>query len=526
MFVEKSAINNILSCKVCESQLKDPRLLPCGISVCAECVKDLCDANKELIKCQSCGKTHEIPRDGFPENKGLSELAKVKSNEISRCNKIAEIKSILEKISEKSLKIESGLEIGETTIRNKYDKARNDVQLTIEEAHLELDKFHRTFMDEIDAHEKECQRHLKTLQAIKTNEYEKILVKTKEFKEKSIHFLDKNELEEKHLEVMLSDGKKLLRTLQKVDDRLETNILNNKNIHFAKNIQKSNIKSLGEIKIDEIQPRFGKNDATLNQIELQECLNDCNLRQIDDLTFCFLENGNIFVAYLNMDLRVNICLFNRQGVILKKIKEFSKVNKNCLESASINDKIFLLVGINNNEFGISRIGLDLIVEKRVKFSGVGMHKMFATDYEILTYDVMDNIIQCIDLIELEKKESETVITCENSEDVTSFFEFDENYVVARRGKVTLGDIYEYGREWSRFEIEYSADSPKCFPYLKNCIVAHEDSIKKVYFYDIYESGRIVDEASLERLPPKVKFVGTNKEMLFFFDKNDKKIYFF
>ena len=66
-------------------------------------------------------------------------------------------------LKEKSLKVETSLEIGETTIRYKFDDERNDAQLNIEEAHLELDKFHKTFMDDIDSHEQECQRNLKTL---------------------------------------------------------------------------------------------------------------------------------------------------------------------------------------------------------------------------------------------------------------------------------------------------------------------------------------------------------------------------
>ena len=52
----------------------DPRLLPCGKSVCHRCVDILADTYKKRIKCENFGKTHEIPDDGFPKNLALQEL--------------------------------------------------------------------------------------------------------------------------------------------------------------------------------------------------------------------------------------------------------------------------------------------------------------------------------------------------------------------------------------------------------------------------------------------------------------------
>ena len=538
MFVDEAAINKILNCKVCESKLKDPRILPCGQSVCAECIPDISDANKERIKCQSCSKTHEIPRDGFPENKVLVEITMLKSNEVSCCKTIAEIKSILEKISEKSLRIESGLEIGETTIRNKCDKVRNDVQLAIEEAHLELDKFHKTFLDEIDAHESECQRNLKKLQEIKTDEALQILTETKTFEESSISILSKNELDESKLQIILNDGKKLLRKVQNVDDRLETNILNNKKIDFAKTYQKLTSRILGEIKINEIQPRFGKNDSTLNQIDLRAHLNDCDIDKINLSTFCFLENGSICMAYINLDLvpsnqnlnkKISMCLFNRQGNILKKNERCFETKTNCckLESTTINNMIYLSIQTLDPhvyEFEIRRIDLNLNTNEIDIFDGYP--KIYATPANLLVYDKINNIIVKRDLMELESQENNTFMVCEEGIPVTSFFELNENYVIARRDKVALGDIYDYGRVSVNFEIDYCKESSKCFPYSSHYIVSHEQSKKKVNFYSLYEDGRIGDDASLERLPANVEFIGTSNDMLFFFDKSELKVYYF
>lgn len=531
MFVEQSAINEILNCKVCESKLKDPRLLPCGQSTCAECIYTLADEKKERIKCKDCGKVHEIPRDGFPENKALVELAKLKSNEVSRCQTIAEIKSILEKISVISLKLETGLEIGETTIRNKCDEARNDVQLTIEEAHLELDKLHKTYMDEIDSYERECHTQLKTLQNKSTDEIVKVLAETKNFQGNSIPLLTKNELDASKLQIIFDDGKKLLRKIQKVDDRLEANLLCNKHLYFEKHHENITTKTLGEIKTYAIQGRFGKDDSTLNHVDLSAHLNDLDIGEVDFYTFCFLQDESIFMAYVTLNSKVNMYLFDRQGNLLKKNEASFEVNDESpyLESTTINNMIYLSndkrVNKDQYECELRRIDASLNVKKKIGF--IGDCKIFAKSDELLTYDQDDDVVRKRDLLDLKRKENEAVTSYDNSLEVTSFFELDDHvYVIASNGKVTLAEACEYGRVWYKFEIDFCQESPNCFPYLNSYIAAHEQSSKKVYFYSIDNNGQIDDEASLERLPAQVTFIGTCKDMLFFFDKNEKKIYYF
>jgi PHP family Zn ribbon phosphoesterase len=54
MFFQADAINKVLICKICENKMVDPRLLPCGMSVCHRCVDILADTDKKRIKCQNC----------------------------------------------------------------------------------------------------------------------------------------------------------------------------------------------------------------------------------------------------------------------------------------------------------------------------------------------------------------------------------------------------------------------------------------------------------------------------------------
>jgi hypothetical protein len=524
MFYEESAINQILLCKVCDSKLNDPRILPCGQSVCAECVVKLADTSNQRIKCLNCGKAHEIPHDGFPENKALVEITKLKSSKVSRCQLISQIKQIIEDLGDKSLKVESCLEIGETTIRNKCDKARNDVQLTIEEAHLELDKSHKSFMDEINSYEEECRNHLKTLKANKTDDVDKFLARVKEFQNESIVLLDKNELDQIKLENMLNEAKKLMRKIQKVDAHLECDVFNNKDIYFYKKNEVLALNHFGSIKTYERQTRFRKNESDLVQVNLSAHLNDCNLDSIDISTFSILENGNIFMAYKNLQSKVNLCLFDCNGNVLKKVEECFETQIDCpaFDSSSNESYIYLLTqATKSKKFELRRIDQSLNVKKKIGL--YREHKIHANNEKLLILDLEENVIDRLNLLTLEVID-ERVPVEDNFEVATSFFLTDDSCVIARKEEVTLCSFYLYGRALENFEVEYSENSPNCFCYLGNYIVSHDQVSKCLNFYN--EDGIIVDDVNLERLPADVKFIGTQKEKLYFFDKAELKIYYF
>ena len=61
----------------------DPRILPCGKSLCNRCVYSLSDFKFRRVNCQNCGKSHEIPHDGFPINISLQTLLKCELKEFS-----------------------------------------------------------------------------------------------------------------------------------------------------------------------------------------------------------------------------------------------------------------------------------------------------------------------------------------------------------------------------------------------------------------------------------------------------------
>ena len=188
MFFQEEAINNVLICKICENKVVDPRLLPCGKSVCHQCVDLIVDTEKKRIKCQNCAKIHEIPDEGFLKNLALQELLECEAKEVFHPNHKEEFRTLLNLLNVTKQSIESTLECGDATIRDHCDKVRNDMQLAIEQAHAKLDEFHKDFMDEIDNHEKQCQAKFKLIQQNKVD-IDKALIESNELLTKSNHLL-------------------------------------------------------------------------------------------------------------------------------------------------------------------------------------------------------------------------------------------------------------------------------------------------------------------------------------------------
>ena len=83
--VEESQFSN-LNCSICEEIYEDPKILPCGETICQKCIPKMIEkynlTNVSHLKCSFCKKIHEIPKSGFPSNKIVVSLI----NESPRTN--------------------------------------------------------------------------------------------------------------------------------------------------------------------------------------------------------------------------------------------------------------------------------------------------------------------------------------------------------------------------------------------------------------------------------------------------------
>ena len=70
MFYNK--INKILSCKNCKEQLDEPKILPCGKTICSLCVSQIKVSRRKYV-CLICENKHEMLESGLPINESILE---------------------------------------------------------------------------------------------------------------------------------------------------------------------------------------------------------------------------------------------------------------------------------------------------------------------------------------------------------------------------------------------------------------------------------------------------------------------
>jgi hypothetical protein len=327
MFFQADAINKVLICKICENKMVDPRILPCGMSVCHRCVDILADTDKKIIKCENCGKIHEIPDEGFCVNQLAQEILKFEAKEVLHSNHIEEFKTILNILKETKESIESTMECGDAKIRDHCDKVRNDMQLAIEQAHAKLDEFHKDFLDEIDNHEKESQANFKLIQQNKVD-IDKTLNDSNELLSKSNYLLKQFKIDQTQLATLFKSAQSLLTNLEATKDKLQRDMFNESHLKFEKqNSFDSDV--IGKIVKQNIELHFLENIEKMRELDfvtkIKYSLN-CVLQPFKSnrLLYLFSEINILNIFCLDKDGNT---LFEKRDLINnKKIKEFLRIN--------------------------------------------------------------------------------------------------------------------------------------------------------------------------------------------------------
>ncbi len=65
MFFDTNQVNNILLCLHCQGRLEEPKITPCGETICSFCENTI-QVNNNVFDCLICEKKHEMPKNGLP----------------------------------------------------------------------------------------------------------------------------------------------------------------------------------------------------------------------------------------------------------------------------------------------------------------------------------------------------------------------------------------------------------------------------------------------------------------------------
>ncbi len=151
----------VLNCIKCNQKLDEPRMLPCGETICAYCYMSI-EVNNNKFKCFICNEDHLMPEKGLPISKRLLRILALKSKEVFRSKKVKQLKDNQNVIQEDINKFSFGIYNGIDKIKGLCLDLRNKVQLKTEEAIEQLNEHNKQMITEIEEFERECIKSYQT----------------------------------------------------------------------------------------------------------------------------------------------------------------------------------------------------------------------------------------------------------------------------------------------------------------------------------------------------------------------------
>jgi hypothetical protein len=264
MYFDSKQVNNLLNCIKCEGRLDEPRLLPCGNSICSYCSSSIQLVNNKEFQCLICNELHEMPQKGLPINKLALEMLSCKSINVSRGKSFDSLQQIMIDIQKKQNLFKYRLFNPNDFIKEHFIERRNEVQLATEQFHEQINDINKKLIDEIDEYENKLidfniNNNL-DLESLKyfhdfAQELESFRLKTDNYLKE--HSLNDEEITNLNKDALLLKDKTELEILN-----LRDFILNETFIRFEPNKERISKSILGELKIAKV--------AQLESIILQE----------------------------------------------------------------------------------------------------------------------------------------------------------------------------------------------------------------------------------------------------------------
>ena len=159
MFYEQNQILNVLNCAKCSKEFDEPRLLPCGNTVCNDCISALTiysNPNTNMFDCAMCFDEHMRPAKGFPIVNSLLKLIEQKPHKVYRGKVVETFQLNLDAIHNKKEQLKSDLNNGEDTIKQHCMNLRCEVHASAEKIILEINELTDCMIADINHYEKKC----------------------------------------------------------------------------------------------------------------------------------------------------------------------------------------------------------------------------------------------------------------------------------------------------------------------------------------------------------------------------------
>jgi hypothetical protein len=163
-FYKEEEIDKELKCPSCFLKFDSPRILPCGDSICFQCIELIKDhSQNEEFKCPVCEEVQNIDVNNLPRNKILEKLLTKEANEIYRNECVEELKISLDKLMYKTEKLENYLNYPHDKITKHSKSLLDQIDLATEQFHQIINDSRDALFNQVKEYEKDCLGNIDSL---------------------------------------------------------------------------------------------------------------------------------------------------------------------------------------------------------------------------------------------------------------------------------------------------------------------------------------------------------------------------
>lgn len=247
MFYLEKDITEELTCPKCKDKFNDPRILPCGHSLCNFCI--FTSVEVKNVTCLVCSKKHSMPVDGqFFKNDFINKLLEKRSYEIKRGGKSEMLRQHLTNVNEKKKQLDklSSFEERELELFNYISGLRVEIdretEIRIEMINNERDKLLKE-LDDYSAHGLDELKRLSQRDDATNGLKDRMSLFNKEVSE----YLSRPDFDEKFIELKVMEAEKMIKTSCERICEIEKEIFMNIKPSFVAYNPKSDIIKMGRI---------------------------------------------------------------------------------------------------------------------------------------------------------------------------------------------------------------------------------------------------------------------------------------
>lgn len=542
MFYGEKDISEITVCPYCKNKYRDPRILPCGRSICNECLESLINKKEDSLTCVICNVVHERPKGGFYKNKELAKLTEKKPNDIYRSKAAEDLKLTLKELKEKSDALSNEMNMGENKIKEYCDYIRNDIQLVSDSIHEYITNFTNEFMKAIDEYEDSCKSHYETEEKFKNN-IKEIITDANQFSAKWIEYLNEFIIDDNMIETASHDIRRLIKCIDKEKLELKKRIFDGKLLKFDGNQKNIESSIIGVMRFENFHVSFDKQVSNLREISLKDKLFE--YRAGYPIKIEALHDGKFIIAYYNINNNFNMVILDHNGnVVCKKTETFQSAfqienTEELWETDTKLDfslmKIFLaeqdskIIVYNYYEDEYYRTTANLLKQFDEQLNLI---KEVNLNCKIDSMVVYDGNVYCLSdeqslLLHVYDKDFKNIENIgQNNENYPYFFpSFTSKFNMTDQFYLLLEGVEMkiMKRSDGLISRSFSIDANDFLLYLDKYILAYDSDTKTLRSYDF--DGKKVTEDKFESFSTNYKLVCISDQDLVFFDETQPALYF-